>query len=267
MKIAIVTGASSGLGAEFARQLDNENLDELWIIARREDRLQTLSQSLNTACRVIVIDLLKSDEINLVLGQLLEEEKPDVKFCVNNAGFGKLGNFEDLDRVDMTTMVDLNCRAVVQVSHLALPFMSSGSSLIHTSSSASFSPLGGFAVYGATKAFVTSFSIALQAELEEREIHSIAVCPGPVETEFSKVAYKGSTRTDRVFDSSKKSTAQQVVAKALKDCKKKKSHSVFGIAFILLAILSKFTPAFIVAKVSHKKIMKTDSGEKIKSKR
>ena len=262
MNIAIITGASSGLGAEYARQLDKYNLDELWLIARREERMQTLSQSLSTKCRIISLDLSNINSSIEVISKILDEKKPSIKFTINNAGFGKLGDFSDLNIDDMTSMVDLNCKAVVMLSHLAIPYMKRGSALIHTSSTAGFGPLGGFAVYGATKSFVTSFSIALLTELESKGIHSIAVCPGPVETEFSQMAYKGSTRTDRVFDSTKKAKAYDVVKKALNDCKRRKPTSIYGFTFNILAKLATITPAYIVAKVSRNRIIKTPKGDK-----
>lgn len=253
--IAIITGASSGLGAEFARQLAQENLSELWLVARDESALKVVADSLETPCRIISCDLSKESEIDAKIGTLLESEKPEIKFCVNNAGFGKIGPFHLLKREDMTSMIDVNCRAVVQLSHMVIPYMKSGSCLIHTSSAASFAPLGGFAVYAASKAFVTNFSVAIQAELVDLGIHSIAVCPGPIETDFSRRAHQGSVRTDSVMK--KKADATPVIRKAIRDAKMKKSVSLYGIAFNLMPFLVKFLPKIVQAKVSYNKVMKT----------
>ena len=165
----------------------------------------------------------------------------------------------DLALDDQLGMVDLNCRAVVDVAHRALSYMDKEAILINISSTASFGPLGAFAVYAATKAFVTSFSVALQAELIEKKIHVIAVCPGPTETEFSQVAHKGSTRNDSVF--SKKASAEAVVKKALKDAKKKRTFSIYGLIFQLLTFIVKFLPYRFIAKQSYDKVMATPQGD------
>ncbi len=253
--IAIITGASSGLGAEFARQLDREHLSELWLVARDEVALKGVADSLKTPSRIIICDLSIESEIESKIGTALESAKPTVKFCVNNAGFGKIGPLHLLKREDMTAMIDVNCRAVVQLSHMVIPFMKEGSCLIHTSSAASFAPLGGFAVYAATKAFVTSFSVAIQAELVEKGIHSIAVCPGPIETDFSRRAHQGSVRSDSVMK--KKADAEPVIRKAIADAKKKKSVSLYGIKFNLMPLLAKFIPQRILAEISYRQVMNT----------
>lgn len=255
MAIALITGASAGFGVEFAKQLDREELSEIWLIARRTDRLEALARELTTTCRIITCDLQSSTQIDEELKELLISEKPTIQYCVNNAGFGKVGPLSELDNDAMLDMVDLNCRAVVHLTHLVIPYMQKGGAFIHTSSMAGAGPLGGFAVYGATKAFVTSFSMAIEAELKEHGIHSIAVCPGPTETEFSKVAHSGSTRSDSVFN--KKDSAESVVRKALIDTKAGRSISLHGFKNHLLYTLSRMMPAALVSKLSYYTIMKT----------
>lgn len=255
MSIAIVTGASAGFGWEFARQLDSEGLDEIWLIARRKDRLQELATLLSTPCRILPCDLMQAAEITEVVAKTLKEQSPKVRYCINNAGFGKVGPLSNLDKEDMLNMVDLNCKAVVHLTHLVIPHMERGGSFIHTSSMAGAGPLGGFAVYGATKAFVTSFSMAIEAELKEREIHSIAVCPGPTQTEFSKVCHSGSTRSDSVF--SKKDAVEDVVQKALRDTKRGRSISLYGLKNHLIYLASRMMPSFLVSKISYRTIMKS----------
>ena len=252
--IAIVTGASSGLGAECARQLDRESLRELWLVARDSERLQEVANSLSTPCRILSCDLSNPDEIDRVIVAPLREENPVVRYCVNNAGFGKIGPMHQLDRSDMTTMVDVNCRAVVQLSHSVIPYMERGSALIHTSSIAGFMPLGGFAVYAATKAFVTSFSVALQAELKDRGVHSIALCPGPIETDFSRRAHIGSVRSESVMK--KKGDPKKMIAKALRDTKRHRSVSLYGLPYYGIRLLSKIASPYWLAKVSYDRIMK-----------
>ena len=252
--IAIITGASSGLGIEYAKELDGEGLSELWLVARDGDALKRVASNLKTPTKIIICDLTNGNEIDSAIGLVLESEKPHVKYCVNNAGFGKLGPLNELELSDMTSMVDLNCRAVVHLSHLVIPYMERGSTLIHTSSAASFAPLGGFAVYAATKSFVTSFSIALQAELKDSGIHSIAVCPGPIETNFSKRAHEGSVRSDSVLK--KKVDANPVIKKAIADAKRGKSLSVYGVKFNIMKLLSPIISSYWMAKVTFDRIMK-----------
>ncbi len=158
MKIAVITGASSGIGQEFAVQLDqNGSYDELWLIARREERLKIVAESLSTKCRILPIDLEKNGSMDL-LENSLTEESPHVQMCINSAGFGLNGDFKDLDLKEQLSMIDLNCRAVVELTHIITPFMKKGASFINISSIAGASPLGAFAVYGASKSFLTSFS-------------------------------------------------------------------------------------------------------------
>ncbi|MGM0443824.1 MAG: SDR family NAD(P)-dependent oxidoreductase [Fibrobacterota bacterium] len=253
MKIALITGASAGLGRDFVRQLDTAGLDELWIIARRTDRLEQIKSESSTPCRVIPCDLLNPDEIDTGITALLQEHRPAVHWCINNAGFGKVGPFAEIDLSAQSDMVRLNCNGVLHVTHAVLPFMPAESHLINISSAASFGPLGGFAVYGATKAFVTSFTYALRAELQERRIFCTAVCPGPTETEFSRVARAGSVAPDSIF--SKKYRSKDVVRRALRDSRKNRAISVFGAKERFLRVFSAFLPDSTIARLSWKKIM------------
>jgi short-subunit dehydrogenase len=253
MKIAIITGASSGIGREFARQLDREGLDQLWLIARRGELLEQLQSELSTACRLFPMDLKNQDEIES-LRPLLESERPNISMLVNNAGFGKMGDFADAPLKHQLGMVEVNVSALVHITHLALPFMSRGSTLIHISSISGFAPLGAFNVYAASKAFVTFFSIALVSELKERGIHSLAVCPGPVETEFGKKSAKGSGRQKKMF--TKKADPAAVVAKALRDARKKKTYSIYGLKANLIHLLVRFLPKRKAAEIAYNSVYK-----------
>ena len=150
MKIAVITGASSGIGREFARQIGHfyQTLNEIWVIARRKDALDTLSLEVNVPVRVISADLMKS-EIYERLAQLLKTEKPDIRMLVNAAGFGKSGNIEDIYRNDAKSqiqMIDLNCKALTRMTLTCLPYMSVGSRILNLASAAAFCPQPGFAV-------------------------------------------------------------------------------------------------------------------------
>ena len=194
MRIAVVTGASSGMGREFVLQLGYfyKNLDEIWggWIARRRERLEELSGISRIPLRIIDGDLQKK-KVYRRIHEILTEEKPDIRMLINSAGFGKSGTVTEIARENFriqTDMVDLNCRALTRMTLLCLPYMSRGSRIVNLASAAAFCPQPSFAVYAATKSYVLSFSRALGAELSGREIPVTAVCPGPVDTEFFNVS-------------------------------------------------------------------------------
>ena len=193
LRIALVTGASSGLGREYARLADERGrYDEIWAVARREERLKALAGELSTPVRAIVLDLT-APEAPARLESLLDKAAAragglEVGLLVNAAGFGKFGTYADLARAEVDAMIDLNCRALVDLTELALPRMRRGARVIQIASSASFQPLPGLNVYAATKAFVRSYTRALRFELRGRGIRVTAVCPLWVRTEFIDVA-------------------------------------------------------------------------------
>ena len=189
MKIAIITGASSGLGKAFAENIAKTGeVDELWVIARREGRLNQLASELEIAVRPLALDLGDPQSIKEI-ECLLDEEQPDVRYLVNAAGFGKIGYYNDLTREESLGMIDINVRALIEVTLAVLPYMSRGSRLFQIASSAAFQPLPGLNIYAATKAFVLRYTRALRGELRGRGIHVTAVCPGWISgTEFFKVA-------------------------------------------------------------------------------
>lgn len=188
MRIAIVTGASSGLGRAYARELDKtDGLDELWFIARREERLLALSGELDHPCRILSLDLTKEDSLE-TLKALLEAEKPHVGVLVSCAGFGKFGRAEDLSPQEIRDMVDLNCRAAVEVTGLCIPYLRRGSRVLEVCSCAGFQPLPGLNLYAATKAFLLSYTRSLGEELKDRGVKVTAVCPFWIRTEFMAVA-------------------------------------------------------------------------------
>ena len=196
-KIIVVTGASSGMGVCFARQLACEKPDELWIVARRKDRLENLKKEIESEksvkVRVVDIDVSGSEgarRFKAILDVERDSGDFEISVLVNNAGFGTYGEFADTDTDREMEMVDLNCTSLTGITGFALPYMKKGSRIINTASLASFLPLGNFAVYGASKAYVLSLSVALAAELKPRGISVTALCPGPVSTEFANVASK-----------------------------------------------------------------------------
>lgn len=204
-KIAIITGASSGLGKEFTIQISKtKNYDEIWIIARRLEKLEELAQSINNEknakiIKPISMDISSKDAV-FTLKELLEEENQtlsnfasglEVGLLVNNAGFGTYGPFEQTSMLKEMSMIDLNCTTLTGFCSIVLPYLTKKSLIINTSSLAAFLPLGNFAVYAATKSYVLSFSVALAAELKDKGVMVCALCPGSVSTEFANVASSG----------------------------------------------------------------------------
>lgn len=188
MNIAIITGASSGLGRLYVRQADKEGAyDQIWAIARRRERLEDLARRCAAEVRCICLDLSCEDAIE-ELNAMLQAQSPQVGLLVNAAGFGKFGTCDDLGSDEVGAMIDVNCRALVQVTQSVLPYMARGSHIIEIASCAGFQPLPGLGVYAASKSFVLSYTRSLRYELRGRGIHVTAVCPIWIRTEFIKVA-------------------------------------------------------------------------------
>ena len=188
MRIGIITGASSGLGRAYARLVDKRmDLDELWLIARREERLVALAGELEHDCRILALDLT-GEESGEILGRTLEGERPRVELLVSAAGFGKFGRVEDLSLEETGDMISLNCRAAAEVTRVCVPYLHRGSRVLEIASCAAFQPLPAMSVYAATKAFLLHSTRALREELAPRGVLVTAVCPYWIKTEFMTVA-------------------------------------------------------------------------------
>lgn len=246
MKIAVITGASSGMGREFVRQLcQQEKYDEVWVIARRRDRLEELSAQVSCKIRAIPMDLTKQEAYE-EYKKLLEQEKPEVKVLVNASGYGKFEAFSNLSLKEQLDMIDLNDKALVAMTYLTLPYLVSGSQVYQIGSLSSFQPVPYIGVYGATKAFVLSFTRAVNAEIRKTGIRMMAVCPGWVKTEFFDTAVVDEgviTYYNQFF------TAEQVVKRALKDMKRGKDVSVVGPMIRLQVLATKLLPHRLVMKI------------------
>ncbi|MBQ8578428.1 MAG: SDR family NAD(P)-dependent oxidoreductase [Clostridia bacterium] len=190
MKIAVITGASSGMGREFVLQLSKaESYDEIWVIARSEKKLQSLAGEVNISVRVIPLDLTQPESFETYRA-LLKEQNPDIHTLVNCAGYGKFGRYDEIPLDEALGMIDLNCKAMVSMTTLSLPYMNAGARIVQVDSLSAFQPVPYLNVYGATKAFVLSYSRALNVELEPRNIRVMAVSPGWVKTDFFDRAEK-----------------------------------------------------------------------------
>ena len=247
MRIAIVTGASSGMGREFVRQLSGYiQPDEIWAIARRKSALEELAAETAIPVRPIVLDLGKESSFE-EFSALLAQTRPEVELLVNAAGFGKFGDFDAIPLENDLSMIDLNCKALVAMTRICLPYMHRGSRILQLDSLSAFQPVPYITTYGATKAFVLSYTRACNAELKPRGIRMMAMNPAWVKTEFFNHAFQ---TNDRVQYFNYVYEAKDVVATGLKDLyKSKKDISIHGLPVKLQVLGVKLLPHKLVMKV------------------
>ena len=245
MNIAIVTGASSGMGKEFVLQLEQYvQVDQIWVIARRTEALQALAHQVRTPVRPISLDLLKEESFQAYQA-LLRQENPNVKLLVNAAGFGKFGKFENISVEDDCRMIDLNAKALLVMTRLTLPYMTSGSHILQLDSLSAFQPVPYITTYGATKAFVLSYCRAMNRELKPRGIRLMSMNPGWVKTEFFSHAFQTNQADVQYFD--RLYEARDVVATGLRDLyKTKKDMSIHGFPVKFQVLLVKLLPHRLV---------------------
>lgn len=242
MKIAVVTGASSGMGRDFVYAVDKEfELDEIWVVARRKERLEELGEKCRTKIRPLPLDL--SDLANCrKYKELLGQVRPEVEILVNAAGYGLFGAFTETDVEEQVGIVDVNDKALTAFCGYSLPYMHRGSKIVNLGSNSSWQPVPYISVYAASKAFVLSFSRALGRELRSAGIHVMCVCPGWIRTEFMDRAVRDDTIKyyDRWY------TSEQVVERAMKDLRKKKKVSILGFPVRSQVRLVKILPTDLV---------------------
>ncbi len=249
-KIAVITGASSGLGREFVRQLDKETKgkkslsvdrpEELWVIARREDRLRRLAEWTDIPLRILPYDLTERKSIELLRDQL-EREPVSVRILINAAGYGRIGPTEDMDLKDLDGMIDLNCRAAVDVTQVCLPYMEEGARILEICSIAAFVPLSQLNIYAASKAFLYHYSRALRVELQPRKISVTAVCPYWIkDTEFIGIANAcGATADHGIHSYPFAGTREKVAQRALKDAARNLPVSAPGLVSPFVRVVRK----------------------------
>ena len=252
MNIAIVTGASSGMGREFVLQLSKYvPVDEIWAIARRTDALESLQKSSPVPVRPISLDLCREESF-AALQQLLETAKPNIRLLVNGAGFGKFGSYHHIHMEDECRMIQLNCTALVRMTRLALPYMHAGSHILQLDSLSAFQPVPYLNTYAATKHFVLAYSRGLNRELKSAGIRCMAMNPGWVKTEFFDHAFQTNS-SNEVQYFNHLYEAEDVVATGLRDLyKSRKDYSVHGLPIKLQVLLVKFIPHSIVMNIWQK---------------
>ena len=241
MKIAIVTGASSGMGREFVRQLSEYvQVDEIWAVARRRDALEELKAEAPVPVRPIVLDLLENDSFDKIRS-LLAQSQPEIRLLVNAAGFGKFGAYHKSSIEDDCRMIDLNCKALLVMTRLCIPYMPAGSHILELDSLSAFQPVPYITTYGATKAFVLSYSRAMNRELKEKGIRVMSMNPGWVKTEFFRHAFQTNDGEVQYFD--RLYEAADVVKTGLHDLyKTKKDCSIHGLPVKLQVFAVKLVP-------------------------
>ena len=261
MNIAIVTGASSGMGREFVLQLSQfVQVDAIWAIARREEALESLKAQVSVPVRPIALDLLKEDSFSR-LEAILSEETPNIQLLVNAAGFGKFGFFANISAEDECRMIDLNCKAVLRMTRLCLPYMTSGSHILQLDSLSAFQPVPYITTYGATKAFVLSYSRAMNRELKPRGIRMMAMNPGWVRTEFFNHAFQTNNGNEvqyfnRLYE------ARDCVATGLRDLyRSRKDYSVHGLPVKLQVLGVKLMPHRLVMNIWQKQQKKAKNNQ------
>ena len=242
-KIAILTGATGGLGREFLKQILKEKIDEVWAIARNEQKLSELRKEFGERVIPMSIDLSKLQGIEQIKN-VLDEKKPQVMYLINNAGLAKMGNYKDFDIEEIDKTINVNCKAPVMLAQICIPNMGKGSKILNISSASAFQPNPYINLYAASKVFERSYSRALNVELNGTGITSVAVCPGWIDTELlqkeingKKVKFPGMVTPDRV------------VKQAIKDAKKGKDMSVCSLYVKCQHVNVKLLPQRLVMKI------------------
>ncbi len=241
--IAIVTGASGGIGTEFVKELLKEELDEIWVIARNVKKLNDLKDQFGEKIVPISKDLSSRKEV-LSIGDRIKEVNPVILYLINNAGLGKMGSsYQDFTLEESDKTIELNCNTVVSMCTMCIPYMQKGSCILNISSQASFQPVPYLNLYAATKVFERSYSRALHMELEKTGITVTAVCPGWIDTDMlleecnhHKIKFPGLVSPDIVAQ------------KAMKDTKKGRDMSVCTFYVKYMHFLSKIFPQKIVMR-------------------
>lgn len=245
--IAIVTGANGGLGKEFVKLLlKEEGISEIWAIARNKEKLNQLLNEFGDRIRTFSMDLSNRASFAEIEKELNANDAA-VKYLVNNAGFAKFCSYDDIGIDESLNMIDLNIGAVVAAGLTCIPYMEKNSHIINIASQASFFPLPYQNIYSSTKAFVRNYTRALNIELKDKEINATAVCPGWMKTGLFDRGLIGAEKGTNNF--SGMVTPDVVAAKALKDAKKGKDISVYGLYVKSTHLLSKLIPQRMMMKI------------------
>lgn len=242
-RVAIITGATGGVGKEFVKQMMLEPIDEIWAIARNAEKLNALSKEFGNKIVPVSMDLSQIAELDR-LEQKLKKESPIVRYLVNNAGLAKMASYQDFTKEEIDTTINLNCKAPIILCTVCIPYMEKGSHILNISSASAFQPNPYINLYAASKAFERSYSRALHVELMGTGITSTAVCPGWIDTELLSHKIKGKeVKFPGIV------TAERVVKQAIKDTKKGKDMSICSMYVKCQHINVKLLPQKLVMKI------------------
>ncbi len=242
------------MGRDFVKELQKErNVDEIWMIARRKDRLKVMESQSEGKLRAFALDLTDMSSFKVLENTFLEE-KPEIQYLVNAAGAGRMGKVESIAHDAHAFVLDLNVRALTCMSRICLPYMAKGSRIIQLCSGSAFLPQPEFASYAASKAYVLSFSRALRQEVKKRGITVTSVCPGPVKTEFFEAAGSEVAPAKKRFLVESK----DVVRKALADAKIGKELSIYGTSMKLVHLAGKILPTRVVLSIMNELMTKKE---------
>lgn len=248
MSMAIITGASSGIGREFALALKGRaGVDSFCLIARRRERMEELSRELGCETTIIESDLTTDEGVDKIR-DFLKNNGPRVKFLVNCAGFGDFGAFDEIPEESVSRMIDLNVKALVTLTHATIPYMERGGRIIEMGSGSCFTPLPYFNVYSSSKAFVLHYTKSLNYEIKKYGIRATCFCPGWVDTEFIPLASQreGVTMPKKIKPVL---NAQKCVAKCLKASLRGRAMFVTGWYTKLQHLLFKILPDCILSRI------------------
>ncbi len=248
MSCAIITGASSGIGAEFARQLVGLGVDELWLVARRKENMIELGERLGVPYKVICADLSREEGIAAYRAEL-EACRPTVDYLLNCAGFGSFGSFDQLPERTVGDMIDLNVKATVLITHMTVPYMRRGGRIVTMGSGSCFTPLPYFNVYSSGKVFVLHYTKSLNRELKKYGIRATCFCPGWVKTEFLGKAISGNVSRPPLEKMKPLLNCERVVAGCIKAMKKGKTMYVTGLYTKLQHLLFKLMPDPVLTNI------------------
>ena len=256
MDTALITGASSGLGWHFSLELARRGGHNLWLVARREDRLQSLCREVEQlwaadggnalrSVRYSVADLTDKESRRSFVGEVISSGV-EIDLLVNNAGFGTVGPFNESDPDRQISMIELNCVAPIDLSRAFVPAMCvrGRGGVINVCSTAAYQPMPFMSVYGSTKAFLLSHSVALAAEVRQFGVKVLGHCPGPTESEFHLAA-----GLNEKLSHLPSADTKTVVAEALNAFESGQVVLINGVRNRILAFANRLLPRFWAARI------------------